>query len=188
MISNRPVLANSDAMIAQIMANLSSNHRTLVTEFEMNYVLVTDNQPLVPFKFVTYPGDSDLNGGTYPTGLYPIPTNMPIEGWPVATGGQTLAQWQTKHGGDRHSIIVQPGAGLIYETWEAQLTNSNWQAANGAIFSLNTDGLRPLGETSGDAAGSPCFRHWCAMTRRRPATSGPNRLPSARTRCATALA
>ena len=120
-ISNRPVLVNSDAMIAQIMTNLSSNHRTLVTEFEMNFVLVPDNQPLVPINFGGgYPDESDLNGGTLPVGLYPIPTNLPLEGWPSQTGGQTLAQWQTNNdGSDRHAIIVQPGAGLIYETWDA---------------------------------------------------------------------
>ena len=157
-ISNRPLLANSDAMIAQINSDAGSSHRVLELFQEMNFVLVPDNQPLVPFKFVTYPGDSDLNGGTYPSGLYPIPTNMPIEEWPTGTGGQTLAQWQTNaNGDDRHSIIVQPGAGLIYETWMARLTNGNWVAANGAIFNLNTNGLRPDGLTSGDAAGFPMF-------------------------------
>lgn len=157
-ISNRPLLANSDAMIAQINSDAGSSHRVLELFQEMNFVLVPDNQPLVPFKFVTYPGDSDLNGGTYPSGLYPIPTNMPIEEWPTGTGSQTLAQWQTNaNGDDRHSIIVQPGAGLIYETWMARLTNGNWVAANGAIFNLNTNGLRPDGRTSGDAAGFPMF-------------------------------
>src|SRR5271169_1402870 len=57
-ISNRPVLVNSDAMIAQIMTNLSSNHRTLATEFEMNFVLVADNQPLVPIAFFNYANES----------------------------------------------------------------------------------------------------------------------------------
>ena len=157
-ISNRPVLANSDAMIAQIMANLSSNHRSLVTEFEMNYVLVPDNQPLVPIYFFNYPDESDLNGGVYPYGLYPIPTNQPIETWPVGAGGQTLAQWQTNDdGSDRHAIIVQPGNGLIYETWESTLVGTNWQASNGAMFNLNTNGLRTPGYTSGDAAGFPMF-------------------------------
>jgi hypothetical protein len=111
----------------------------------------------VPIQFVTYPGDSDLNGGTYPSGLYPIPTNMPIESWPVGTGSQTLYQWQTNAGGDRHSIVVQPGAGYSWETWQAQLVGTNWQAGNGAIFNLNTNGLRPAGLTSGDAAGFPMF-------------------------------
>ncbi len=90
-ISNRPVLSNSTAMIAQIVMDLNTNRAALTPEFEMNYVLVPDNQPLVPIQFVTYPGDSDLNGGIYPYGLYPIPTNMPIESWPVGTGSQTCS-------------------------------------------------------------------------------------------------
>jgi hypothetical protein len=125
---------------------------------EMNFVLVPDSQLLVSNKFVTYPGDSDLNGGTYPYGLYPTPTNQPIEEWPTGTGSQTLLQWQTNNdGSDRHSIIVQTGAGFIYETWNALRVDTNWQAANGAIFNLNTNGLRPDGQTSGDAAGFPMF-------------------------------
>jgi hypothetical protein len=156
-ISNRPVLSNSTAMIAQIITDLGASRAVLTPEFEMNFVLVPDNQPLVPIQFVTYAGDSDLNGGTYPYGLYPIPTNMPIESWPVGTGSQTLYQWQTNSGGDRHSIVVQPGAAFSWETWQAQLVGSNWQAGNGAIFNLNSNGLRPDGLTSGDAAGFPMF-------------------------------
>jgi len=156
-ISNRPLLANSDAMMVNILTNVGSSHPYLELFQEMNYVLVPDSQMLVSNKFVTYAGDSDLNGGVYPYGLYPTPTNQPIEGWPTQTGGQTLFQWQTNSGGDRHSIIVQPGNGLIYETWEARLAGTNWQAANGAMFDLNTNGLRMDGETSGDAAGFPMF-------------------------------
>jgi hypothetical protein len=157
-ISNRPVLVNSDAMIGQIYTNVGSSHRVLELFQEMNYVLVPDSQTLVSNQFVTYPDDSDLNGGIYPYGLYPTPTNMPIEEWPTGTGSQTLLQWQTNNdGSDRHSIIVQPGAGFFYETWNALRVGKNWQAANGAIFNLNTNGLRPDGLTSGDAAGFPMF-------------------------------
>ena len=81
-ISRRPLLTNSSAMIAQIMTNLSANHRTLAAEYEMNFVLLPNNQPLVPIDFFNYPDESDLNGGVYPDGLYPIPTNLPIETWP----------------------------------------------------------------------------------------------------------
>src|ERR1017187_9608237 len=63
-ISNRPVLVNSDAMIAQIMTNLSSNHRTLVAEYEMNFVLLPDNQPRVLIALFNYANESDLDGGT----------------------------------------------------------------------------------------------------------------------------
>ncbi len=157
-IANRPLLTNSDAMIAQIGADLASNRQKLFLFQEMNFVLVPDSQPLVPFDFLWYPDQSDLNGGVYPVGSYPIPVNMPIEGWPTQTGAQTLSQWQTNNdGSDRHSIIVQPGANLIYETWNAVRVGTAWQAANGAIFNLNTNALRPGGWTSGDAAGFPMF-------------------------------
>jgi hypothetical protein len=156
-ISNRPLLANSDAMIAQINSDVGANTKLKLFQ-EMNFVLVPDSQQLVSNKFITYAGDSDFNGGISPYGLYPTPTNMPIEEWPTLTGTQTLVQWQANNNGDdRHSIIVQPGIGKIYETWKALRIGTNWQAANGAIFDLNTNGLRPDGYTSGDAAGFPMF-------------------------------
>ena len=156
-VSRLPVLTNSGAMIAQIISDLATNRRSLITEFEMNFVLVPDNQPLVPIYFFNYPDQSDLNGGTYPEGSYPIPANLPIEEWPNSTTN-SLLQWQTNNdGSDRHAIMVQPGAGYTFETWETQLTPTNWIASNGAEFNLNTNGLRPAGWTSGDAAGLPMF-------------------------------
>ncbi len=157
-VANRPVLTNSDAMIAQIGSDLPASRQKLFLFQEMNYVLVPDNQPLMQFDFVDFPDESDLNGGTFPYGLYPIPSNLAIEGWPTQTGNQTLAQWQTNNdGSDRHSIIVQPGKGYSYETWNTLLVGPNWQAANGAIFNLNSNRLRPAGWTSGDAAGLSMF-------------------------------
>lgn len=157
-ISRRPVLTNSDAMIAQIGADLSASRQKLFLFQEMNFALVPDSQPLSPFDFVLYPDESDLNGGTSPSGRYPVPANLPVEGWPSQTGTQTLSQWQTNNdGSDRHAIMVQPGAGFSWETWNAVRVGANWQAANGAIFNLNTNALRPAGWTSGDAAGLPMF-------------------------------
>ena len=152
-ISRLPVLANSDAMISQISADLASTRRTLRVFQEMNFVLVPDTQPPVPINFVDYPDESDPSP-------YPIPGNMPIETWPTGTGTLTLEQWQqdiNNDGGDRHSIVVQPGAGVIWETWQAQLVGTNWQASNGARFDLNSNAMRPAGWTSGDAAGLPMF-------------------------------
>lgn len=159
-ISRRPLLANSDAMIARISSDLQSSRRTLRAFKEMNFVLVPDSQPTVPINFVDYPDESDLDGGTFPTGLYPIPGNLPVETWPSETEGQTLSEWQqdlNDWGGDRHAIIVKPGAGYIWETWQAKLVSGNWEASNGAKFNLNSNGLRPAGWTSGDAAGLPMF-------------------------------
>jgi hypothetical protein len=159
-ISRRPVHANSDAIIAQITSDLSSSRRTLRPFYEMNYVLVPDNQPRVTIPFFNYPDESDLDDGTFPNGNYPIPPNLPIETWPRGTGNLTLQQWQqdvNNTGGDRHAVIVAPGAGSIWETWLTKLTGSGWQASNGAKFSLNSNALRPAGWTSGDAAGLPMF-------------------------------
>jgi hypothetical protein len=174
-ISNRPVLTNSDAMIAQMQFDFTNgltgssiaSHQKLHINFEMNYVLVPDNQPRVPVYFFNYPDDSDLDGGISPTGLYPIPTNQPIEAWPLGLTlngtPQTLQQWQTNDvfGGDRHSIMVASGGGYIWETWEMLLTPTNWNASNGAKFDLNTNALRVVNGntnvTSGDAAGFPMF-------------------------------
>lgn len=152
-ISRRPVLPNSDAMIAQIIADLAADRRTLRAFFEMNYALVPDSQPLVPISFLLYGNESDPSP-------YPIPSNLPVETWPRLTGSLTLSQWQedvNSTGGDRHAIIVQPDSGLIWETWQAKRVGVNWQASNGARFDLNTNGLRPLYWTSADAAGLPMF-------------------------------
>jgi hypothetical protein len=159
-ISQRPLLSNSSAMISQITSDLGTSRRTLRPFYEMNYVLVPDNQPRITIPFFNYPDESDLDGGTFPNGSYPIPPNLPIEGWPRDTGDLTLEQWQrdvNDTGGDRHSIIVAPGAGSIWETWLARLTQDGWEASNGAKFDLNSNTLRPASWTSGDAAGLPMF-------------------------------
>lgn len=158
-ISRRPVLSNSDAMIAQIKTDLGTR-QTLQPFYEMNYVLVPDKQPRVPIRFLDYPDESDLDGGTLPNGSYPIPSNQPIETWPRGTGNLTLQQWEmdvNNTGGDRHGITVAPGAGSIWEAWQMKLTQSGWQSSNGAKFNLNSNALRPAGWTSGDAAGLSMF-------------------------------
>src|SRR5438309_4601875 len=118
-ISRRPLLANSTTMITQLKSDLSSSRQTLRPFYEMNYVLVPDNQARVTIPFLDYPDESDLDGGTFPNGSYPIPSNMSIESWPKDTGGLTLQQWQmdvNNTGGDRHGIIFALGFGSIWET------------------------------------------------------------------------
>lgn len=148
-ISRRPVLANSDSIITNITSELLAGRRTLRAFYEMNFVIVPTNQPSVLINFFLYANESDPSP-------YPISTNMPVEGWPRETGSLTLDQWQrdiNSTGGDRHSIVLQPGTGDLWETWLTQKTNSLWRAANGAKFNFNSNVLRPAGWTSGDAAG-----------------------------------
>jgi hypothetical protein len=156
-ISRRPVLANSDAMVAQITADLASNRRTVRIFQEMNFVLVPAGQPLVPIAFTEYPDESDPSP-------YPVPANTPIETWPTQTGDLSLYDWQRDvngTGGDRHAILIQPSTGDLWETWLTLLVvangQSHWQAANGAKFNLNSNAQRPLGWTSADAAGLSMF-------------------------------
>ena len=156
-ISRRPLLSNSAAMVTQVFNDLASTRRTLRPFQEMNFVIVPNSQALVPINFVDYPDESDPSP-------YPIPANMAVELWPGQTQGQTLYDWQrdaNAWGGDRHAIILQPGTGKLWEMWQAQLivtTNqTNWQAANGALFNITNNALRPAGWTSADAAGLSMF-------------------------------
>jgi len=153
-ISRRPLLPNSEAMITQIVTDLSASRRTLRVFFEMNFALAPDTQPLVPINLFNYPDESDPSP-------YPIPPNLPIETWPKETGGLTLGQWQqdiNDVGGDRHAIIVQPGTGFVWETWLTKLNPAGqWEASNGAKFDLKTNTLRQSGWTSADAAGLAMF-------------------------------
>lgn len=82
---------------------------------------------------------------------YPIPFSAPIEG---GTSSSTTS--------DRHVLFIDtagaPDHCTLYELWNAQNppdSSGGWTAANGAIFHLGTNALRPDGWTSGDAAGLP---------------------------------
>ncbi len=89
-----------------------------------------------------------------PTGgnqfCYPIPLTAPIEGGPSASTDS-----------DRHVLYIDtagaPGNCSLYELYNAQnpTGGSGWTAANGAIFHLGSNTLRPDGWTSADAAGLP---------------------------------
>ncbi len=88
-------------------------------------------QPRRTVRFTDYPGESDR-------GPYPIPASARIEG-----------------GGDRHVLVVQRGSCKLYELYGARRSGGRWEAANGAIFDLRSNRLRPAGWTSADAAGLP---------------------------------
>jgi hypothetical protein len=69
-------------------------------------------------------------------GPYPIPSNVAIEG-----------------GSDRHALIVDKDNCKLYELFALAKKGKRWSAGSGAIWSLNSNALRPLGWTSADAAG-----------------------------------
>jgi hypothetical protein len=99
------------------------------------YIVVPGDQPYVPVSF-NYASESN-------PGPYPIPMNAPIEG-----GSQS--------GGDRHVIVVDSGTCKLYEMYSSYpQSNGSWKAGSGAVWSLNSDVLRPGTWTSADAAGLP---------------------------------
>jgi hypothetical protein len=99
------------------------------------FVVVPTDQPLVAMTF-DYDDESD-------PGPYPIPTDAPIEGGPDSDG-------------DRHILTLRNGDCRLFETWCTWPTpNGSWYVGSGAIFDLTSNGLRPAGWTSADAAGLP---------------------------------
>jgi hypothetical protein len=118
----------------------------------MNWVLIPPNQKLVPVKIVDYPGESDK-------GPYPIPDNLPIEGWPVNYKANLDGAQRDVLGrhDDRHAVIIDPTRGLLVEFYQMLKTPNGWQCAQASLFDLKTNKLRPDGWTSADAAGLSVF-------------------------------
>jgi hypothetical protein len=100
------------------------------------YAVVGPHQPKVPIRFPEYGAESN-------PGPYPIPPNAPVGG-----AGEE---------GDRHVLVLQEGTCKLYELYAAQRIGSGWDAGSGAVFNLRSNGLRPEGWTSADAAGLPIF-------------------------------
>jgi hypothetical protein len=138
-IATAPVNPNSANYIASIgvTAHLHPDFGTNPS-YGIPYTVVGPEQPKVPIRLTTYRAESD-------PGPYPVPRNAPIEG-----GG--------RHGrGDKHVLVMQEGACMLYEMYKARRTRTGWSAVSGAVFNLRSTALRPEGWTSADAAGLPIF-------------------------------
>jgi hypothetical protein len=95
---------------------------------------VPGSQPMVQVTF-QYASESD-------PGPYPIPPNALVEGG-------------ANSGGDMHVLVLDTGTCALYETWSSTQNGSGWTCGSGAKFDLTSNGLRPDGWTSADAAGLP---------------------------------
>jgi len=99
------------------------------------YVIVAGSQPGVQIRF-DYADESD-------PGPYPLPSDAPIEGGSTSTG-------------DRHVLVVDRDTCTLYETFSSYpQADGSWRAGSGAVFTLQSNALRPSGWTSADAAGFP---------------------------------
>jgi hypothetical protein len=139
-VNSLPVDANSDAYIQTIGADTGMHPGFGAGLYEggpigIPYTDVPGDQPKVSVKF-DYADESDA-------GPYPIPPDAPIEGGPQSDG-------------DRHILIVQRDACILYELYYAYpQSDGTWTAGSGAIFDLSSNALRPADWTSADAAGLP---------------------------------
>lgn len=154
LVSDWPLHPDSKAIVASIGADKPLRYNP-----DMGFVLVPPSQKRLEVKIGEYIEESD-------PGPYPVPDNMPIEGWPVYFqrdsdhGDLSLLDVQRdklNQGGDRHAIVVDPINRLLYEFYAARRTDQGWQAMGAAIFDLKSNKLRPDGWTSTDAAGLPIF-------------------------------
>jgi len=123
---------------------------------------VAAGAPDLPTVFTLYASNSDPGPGGW-VGANPVTTNadmgttaypffvgMKIEGDPGPGGTPGNLP------GDQHAIVLQQGASgcSAYEAWNCvAVTAPPFQCANGAVFNLTSNALRPLGWTSADAAG-----------------------------------
>jgi acetyl esterase/lipase len=152
-VDNWPTHPKSKEIVASIGVDKPLRYNT-----DMAFILVPPDQPRVDVQVVEYPDESDK-------GPFPIPDNIPIEGWPVSNQRdkslpQTLAEVQrrpAKYEGDRHAIVVDPVNKKLYEFFTFGKTSTGWAAGQASIFDLSTGALRPEGWTSSDAAGLPIF-------------------------------
>lgn len=153
LVEDWPLHPNSKNIVASIGADKPFRYNP-----DMAFVIVSPSQPRVDVKIVDYPDESDA-------GPFPVPDNVPIEGWPVAyqrdgKSELTLAEIQRRpaqYEGDRHAIVVDPHNRMLYEFFTFGKTADGWAAGQSSIFDLKTNALRPDGWTSADAAGLPIF-------------------------------
>ena len=132
-VSALPTATGSAASIQAIdPQNTSHLHPDFGSDpsYGIPYNVVGSGQPLLHVGF-DYAGESD-------PGPYPIPPNPRIEA-----------------GSDRHILIVDKDACVLYELWNTSGGGQAWHAGSGAIWNLRSNALRPDGWTSADAAGLP---------------------------------
>src|SRR5690606_1697359 len=125
------------------------------------YTVVDGSQPRVAVSFTwadasgpgpsPEPPDPPVDGappGGHARGRHwPVPAAAPVEGAPP---------WGVAAGGDRHVLVVDASACVLYELFAAvRQPDGSWRAGSGAVFDLGGYELRPDGWTSADAAGLP---------------------------------
>ncbi len=134
-VSGDAVDPRSDAYVASMKGGSRFLHADFGSDptYGIPWTTVPGSQPRVPMSF-DYADESD-------PGPYPFPPDAPVEA-----------------GGDRHVLVMDRDACRLYETYDSHYQGSAWHCGSGAIFDLRSNGLRPDGWTSADAAGPAFYR------------------------------
>ncbi len=116
------------------------------------YIVVGAGQPEKAVEFVE-PSESDGVDHSTETSFpfYPIPDEAVTQ--PHWVEGGAPGNIDLTADEDRHVLIVDRDARRLYELYNVYHDGSGWHAFSGAAFDLTTNGRRPDGWTSADAAG-----------------------------------
>ncbi len=106
-------------------------------------------------KTVQFQYGDESDGVNHTTGasvpFYPIPAEAVTQAHWIESGEPGNVDLRSSS--DRHMLIVDRDNRCLYELYNVFFDGSQWHAGSGAFFDLKTDGRRPDGWTSADAAG-----------------------------------
>lgn len=116
------------------------------------YAIVDSAVPKQTVQF-QYAGESDgvnhSTGTSYP--FYPVPLEARTQAHWVEGGAPGNVDLRSTS--DRHMLIVDRDARVLYELYNVFFDGATWRAGSGAAFALDRNDRRPDGWTSADAAG-----------------------------------
>jgi len=132
-ISSLPVHARSADWVNHIGSSKNLDLAFGPPNWGMPWIVTDSSTPKYSVSFRS-PWDSD-------PGPYPIGANTPIE----------------QGTNDYHAFMIDKSTCTLYELYDAVWNGGHPTAGNGAIFNLNTNGMRPDGWSSADDAGLPIW-------------------------------
>ncbi|MGA2351778.1 MAG: chitobiase/beta-hexosaminidase C-terminal domain-containing protein [Terracidiphilus sp.] len=110
------------------------------------YVVVDSTiTPTVPINVIDYASQSDVV-------VAPYPITAPIEAYPADCSG-----WPDSDNTDAHVLVLDRAKCFLYETFNTNRCNGQWDASSETIWDMTNYESRPWGWTSADAAGLPIF-------------------------------
>ena len=89
--------------------------------------------------------------------------------YPIGPEGTGPGETHIEHGSDRHALVIDRDACVLYEIFDYDWNEGDPQGGSGAVWDLRSNGLRPSTWTSADAAGLPIF---AGLLRRDEVVSG----------------